>query len=81
MFWDVASGSMMGGYWESHKDDVTSVRFHPDKKDVMASGSTDGQINLFDISQPEEDEALLDLCGGCKTRHNDMAMAATACFG
>ena len=49
---------MMGGYWESHKDDVTSVRFHPDKKDVMASGSTDGQINLFDISQPDEDEAL-----------------------
>lgn len=58
LFWDSRSGDLKGGYWESHQDDVTTVRFHPDKADVLATGSTDGQTNVFDISQKDEEDAL-----------------------
>lgn len=36
----------------------SQVKFHPDRRDVLASGSTDGLVCLFDISQPIEDDAL-----------------------
>lgn len=68
---------MMGGFFESHTEDVTSVKFHPTNPDLMATGSTDGRrddalflkntfynlfvlglINIFDISQESEDDAL-----------------------
>ena len=26
LFWDLRAGSMMGGYWEAHDDDVTCVK-------------------------------------------------------
>ena len=34
------------------------VKFHPKRRDILASASTDGLVCLFDISQPSEDEAL-----------------------
>ena len=34
------------------------VRFHPSTEHSMVSGSTDGLINVFDISQTAEGEAL-----------------------
>ena len=34
------------------------VKFHPQRRDILASGSTDGLVCLFDISKPSEDEAL-----------------------
>ncbi|KMQ91182.1 wd repeat-containing protein 89-like protein [Lasius niger] len=66
LFWDVRyNGSKMenrnnllGGYWESHMDDVTCLSFHPVKRDVLASGSTDGLMNIFDLTQLSEDLAL-----------------------
>lgn len=66
LFWDVRyNGSkienrnnLLGGYWESHMDDVTCLSFHPVKQNVLASGSTDGLMNLFDLTQPSEDLAL-----------------------
>lgn len=48
----------MGGYWESHSEDICDVRFHPTKPDRLASGSTDGLINVYDLAQPDEDDAL-----------------------
>lgn len=48
----------MGGYWESHDDDITQVKFHPSLPDSLATGSTDGLINIFDISNTNEDDAL-----------------------
>ena len=58
LFWDVGSGKMLGGYWESYGDDVTTVAFHPEDSDKLATGGTDGLINVFDVSQPTEDDAL-----------------------
>lgn len=49
---------LMGGYWQSHSDDISQVRFHPTLPDRLASGSTDGLINVYDISQDNEDDAL-----------------------
>ncbi len=46
----------MGGYWDSHEDDVTAVRFYGDSK--LASGGTDGIINVFDVAKASEDDAL-----------------------
>ena len=34
------------------------MKFHPEKRDILASASTDGLVCLFDISKPSEDEAL-----------------------
>ena len=58
LFWDIRSKKLLGGYWESHTDDLTQVAFHPDKADLVATGSTDGLINIFDITEQSEDDAL-----------------------
>lgn len=64
VFWDVRKqgGGLLGVYSESHSDDITQVRFHPQDKDRLASGSTDGLVNVFDLSRGTEDEALLSTC-------------------
>ena len=60
LFWDTRVGnSLLGGYWDTHSDDITTLQFHGDKKDILASGSTDGLVNVLDLSQPDEDEALV----------------------
>lgn len=67
LFWDIRhsnskveskGNNLLGGYWQSHMDDVTRLSFHPDKRDILASGSVDGLINIFDLTQPTEDLAL-----------------------
>ncbi|XP_066589682.1 WD repeat-containing protein 89 [Prorops nasuta] len=66
LFWDIrhsnskanSKNNVLGGYWESHMDDITSLSFHSTKKDTLASGSTDGLINIFDLTQTSEDAAL-----------------------
>ncbi|KAK5857845.1 hypothetical protein PBY51_011061 [Eleginops maclovinus] len=64
VFWDVRNpgGKLLGVYSESHSDDITQVCFHPREKDRLASGSTDGLVNVFDLSRGAEDEALLATC-------------------
>jgi len=59
LFWDVRSENMLGGYWDSFGNDVTSVQFHPTNSDRLATGGADGLINVFDVSQETEDDALL----------------------
>ncbi|KAM9777789.1 WD repeat-containing protein 89 [Neosynchiropus ocellatus] len=74
LFWDPRKdGTLLGAYSESHSDDVTQVRFHPKDKDRMASGSTDGLVNVFDLSQGAEDEALLATC-------NSDSSASSVCW-
>lgn len=53
------STKLLGAYWESHSDDITAVRFHPSQVYSLASGSTDGLVNVFNLREPEEDDALL----------------------
>jgi len=58
VFWDVRGRKPLGGYWESHTDEVSTVRFHPSDSSALASGSTDGYVNVFDVTQTSEDDAL-----------------------
>lgn len=64
VFWDVRKqgAGLLGVYSESHSDDITQVRFHPRDKDRLASGSTDGLVNVFDLSGGTEEDALLSTC-------------------
>lgn len=39
-------------------DDITSLAFHNNKRDSLLSGSTDGLINVFDLTETTEDSAL-----------------------
>lgn len=58
LFWDARKPSVLGGYWETHTDDITQIKFHPSRAHSMLSGSTDGLVNTFDVRQPDEDDAL-----------------------
>jgi len=59
LFWDIRSSKLLGAYWESHSDDVTAVRFHPSQSNSLASGSTDGLVNVFNLMESSEDAALI----------------------
>jgi WD40 repeat protein len=43
---------------ESHTDTITSLQLHPNHPTLLLSSSTDGLVNIFDISQAEEEDAL-----------------------
>ncbi|CAI6298160.1 unnamed protein product [Periconia digitata] len=43
---------------ESHTDTVTTLQLHPSHPTLLLSSSTDGLINIFDTSKPDEDDAL-----------------------
>jgi WD40 repeat protein len=43
---------------ESHTDTVTDLQLHPNLPTLLLSASTDGLINIFDFSKPDEEEAL-----------------------
>ncbi|CAI9623343.1 unnamed protein product [Staurois parvus] len=68
VFWDARynsesdSSQPLGVYSESHNDDITQVRFHPTNPGLMATGSTDGLVNVFDIAEDNEDDALRSTC-------------------
>ena len=59
LFWDIRNEKMHGGYWDSYGDAVTSIQFHPKNPNKMATGGTDCLINVFDISQSTEEDALV----------------------
>lgn len=58
LYFDVRKNVTLGAYTDSHKDDVTQVKFHPTKNNILASGSTDGLINVFNIVESSEDDAI-----------------------
>ncbi|KAH8369920.1 hypothetical protein KR093_001450, partial [Drosophila rubida] len=60
LFFDVRASKQLGVYEESHDDDVTAVLFHASNPDLLCSGSTDGLINVFDINEDDEYDALLN---------------------
>ncbi|AAS51702.1 ADL218Cp [Eremothecium gossypii ATCC 10895] len=51
-------GRPLRAFVDSHHDDVTDVKFHPTDSNLLLSGSTDGYVNVYDLKQSEEDEAL-----------------------
>ncbi|KAK6496707.1 hypothetical protein TWF481_001695 [Arthrobotrys musiformis] len=54
--WDFDGREKMS-YVESHNDDITQLSFHPTLP-LLLSGSTDGLINIYNLTIPEEDDAL-----------------------
>ncbi|RZC40319.1 WD repeat-containing protein 89, partial [Asbolus verrucosus] len=60
LFWDLRKHALLGGYWECHTDDITQVKFHSNDSNKLISGSVDGLINVYDLSQTSEDDALTD---------------------
>jgi WD repeat-containing protein 89 len=65
IFFDIRERRLMGGFFESHQEEVTDVKFHPTDPDSLASGSTDGLINIFDCKKETEDDALLYSLNTC----------------
>ncbi|KAL2370794.1 hypothetical protein RJ035_001439 [Blastomyces gilchristii] len=62
IFWDIRSpGQPRLQYVESHNDDITELQFHPTRRNVLLSGSTDGLVNIYDTTISDEDEALLQV--------------------
>ncbi|ORX95735.1 WD40 repeat-like protein [Basidiobolus meristosporus CBS 931.73] len=58
LFWDVRANNCVTEFFESHNDDITQVRFHPNDPKRLTSGAVDGLICTYDISI-NEDDALL----------------------
>ncbi|EGV65714.1 hypothetical protein PSN45_003504 [Yamadazyma tenuis] len=57
--WDLRNpGTPIKSYVDSHHDDVTCVRFHPQYSQYLMSGSTDGYVNVYDLKEQDEDDAL-----------------------
>ncbi|EED22240.1 WD repeat protein [Talaromyces stipitatus ATCC 10500] len=68
--WDIrAPGQIRQQYIESHNDDVTELQFHPTRKNVLLSGSTDGLVNLYDTNIQDEDETLLQVINHGSIHH------------
>lgn len=59
LFFETRQRKLLGGYWESHDDDITDVKFHPKNPDAIMSCSTDGLLNVYDLKQNTEDDALI----------------------
>ena len=60
-FWDVRAPinkQLLGYYTESHSDDILQVKFSRLNAKKLLSGSTDGLVCLYDVSQANEDDAL-----------------------
>lgn len=58
IFHDIRQRQQMGGYFDSHQDDITTIKFHKQNPDLMCSGSVDGLINIFDLKENNEEDAL-----------------------
>lgn len=58
LFWDIRGKEVLGSYFESATDDISQIVFNPHQDDILAVASTDGLINIFDISQNSESDAL-----------------------
>lgn len=59
LFFDIRQRKTSFTFSDSHKDDITDLKFHPTLPNLLASGSTDGLINVFDVMNSDEDDALL----------------------
>jgi WD40 repeat protein len=63
--WDLRNPStVLRRYRESHTDTITELQFLPypsQSSKVLLSGSTDGLVNIFDTTQAEEDDAILQV--------------------
>jgi WD40 repeat protein len=59
-FWDIRSSNEtpLAVFEECHSDDITQVKFHPTKPNLLMTGSTDGLVCLYNLETLVEDDAL-----------------------
>lgn len=48
-------------FTDSHTDTITSLVLDPLRPNILISGSTDGLVNVFDVSIAEEEDALFQV--------------------
>lgn len=63
LFYDIAKtndpgNGLLGAYTESHQTRISQLKFHPTMPHYLLSGSEDNLVNIFDVRQPTEDDAL-----------------------
>lgn len=58
--WDWRTGKKVKSLVDSHNDDITVLRFHPEYQSnhLLLSGSTDGCVNVYDLQHEDEDDCL-----------------------
>ena len=57
--WDIRNtDNVVRSFVDSHHDDITALEFHPTLTNYLMSGSTDGYVNIYNLIETEEDEAL-----------------------
>ncbi|KAK6340316.1 hypothetical protein TWF730_002079 [Orbilia blumenaviensis] len=78
--WDLEGREKMS-YVESHNDDVTQLAFHPTTASLLLSGSTDGLINIYDMTITEEDDALHQVINHGSSIHHAGFLNDTTIYG
>ncbi|KAG0050815.1 WD40-repeat-containing domain protein [Linnemannia elongata] len=60
-FFDARSNTsaIVKTYSESHSDDITNIKFHPTNPARLMTGSVDGLICQFDLTDMDEEEGLM----------------------
>ncbi|KAG2730970.1 hypothetical protein G9P44_006119 [Scheffersomyces stipitis] len=57
--WDLRNPTeVVRSFVDSHHDDITCIEFHPTISNYLMSGSTDGYVNIYDLNEKDEDDAL-----------------------
>ncbi|KAK6185452.1 hypothetical protein SNE40_007682 [Patella caerulea] len=59
IFWDRRKAAFLGSYSESFDNEIVQVCFHPSKTDHVASGASDGLVCIFNLTETDEDDALI----------------------
>ncbi|KAI7861648.1 WD40-repeat-containing domain protein [Spinellus fusiger] len=60
-FFDSRQASLLSKFVESHGDDVTEIQCHPTLPAQLISCSTDGLVNHYDVTEFDEEEALISV--------------------
>jgi WD repeat-containing protein 89 len=56
LFWDRRTGRPAASFSDTHAQDVVQVRFHPEHRAMLVSGSEDGLIAVFDTAGGIDEE-------------------------
>lgn len=76
LLFDVRAAKYQHALTEQHSDDVTTIEFHPTIPTVCCTGSTDGLVNVLDLSQlPSEDDV------GVQTLNTDSSVSKVVRLG
>ncbi|KAL9553359.1 hypothetical protein PS6_003961 [Mucor atramentarius] len=60
-FFDTRNASLLHTFDESHGDDITEIQCHPTLPAQFISCSTDGLLNNYDVTEFDEEEAMLSV--------------------